>query len=163
MTFHIIAAMDLNRGIGKNNDLAWRLKGDMKHFKETTTGSSVIMGRKTWESLPEAFRPLPNRENIVLTRNPDYSLPDGVVLAGSLDEALQLASEDYIYVIGGATLYAEAIQHKDCKGMSITLVNGEFDCDAFFPEIPAGMNQKGSTPFYKEGDLEYAFIDYRRS
>lgn len=162
MTFHIIAAMDLNRGIGKNNELPWRLKGDMKYFKEKTTGTSVIMGRKTWESLPEAYRPLPDRENIVLSRNPDYELPEGVVLASSLEEALSLTSEEFVYVIGGATLYAEAITHHQCKGMSITLVNGEFDCDAFFPEIPARMKQKGSTPFKEENGIEYAFIDYRK-
>lgn len=162
MAFHIIAAMDLNRGIGKDNALPWHLKGDMAHFKELTTGTSVIMGRKTWESLPEAYRPLPNRENIVLTRSDDYVLPEGVLKVGSLDEALEQASHDHVYVIGGATLYEEAIQHPECRGLSLTLVNGVFDCDAFFPEIPGHLVQKGSSPFQQEGDLEYAFLDYRR-
>jgi dihydrofolate reductase len=162
MAFHIIAAMDLNRGIGKNNDLAWHIKADMEYFKKMTTGTSVIMGRKTWDSLPERFRPLPNRENIVLTRNPDFELPKGGIKAASLDEALELASMEHVYVIGGASLYAEAINHKHCKGMSITLVNGEFDCDVFFPEIPRGMIQKGSTPFYEENGVEYSFMDYRK-
>ncbi|MFT7184221.1 MAG: dihydrofolate reductase [Oceanicoccus sp.] len=161
MAFHIIAAMDLNRGIGKNNKLPWALKADMAHFKKVTTNTSVIMGRKTWESLPERFRPLPSRQNIVLTRNPDLSLPEGVIKAGSLDQALALASMDHVYVIGGATLYKEAILHKNCKGMSITLVNGEFECDAFFPEIPSNMKQRGSTPFYEEEGVEFSFMDYR--
>ena len=163
MAFHIIAAMDLNRGIGKDNELVWRIKADMEHFKKMTTDTSVIMGRKTWDSLPERFRPLPNRENIVLTRSEDLEFPEGVIRAASLDEALELATKDHIYVIGGASLYAEAIVHPQCKGMSITLVNGEFDCDVFFPEIPARMIQKGSTPFYAENGVEFSFIDYRKN
>lgn len=163
MAFHIIAAMDLNRGIGKDNALVWDLKGDMQHFKELTTNTSVIMGRKTWESLPERFRPLPNRQNIVLTRSEDFELPEGVVRASSLDEALDLATETHVYVIGGASLYAEAIEHPECTGMSITLVNGVFDCDAFFPEIPSTMRQRGSTPFMEEGGVEYSFLEFRRA
>jgi len=161
MAFHIIAAMDLNRGIGKNNALVWDIKADMKHFKDLTTGTTVIMGRKTWESLPERYRPLPNRENIVLTRNGDYDLPEGALVAHSLNEALKMATNDFVYVIGGASLYEEAINHHQCKGMSITLINGEYGCDAFFPEIPARMKQKGSTPFYEENGVEFSFLDYR--
>ncbi len=162
MAFQIIAAMDLNRGIGKKNTLPWLIKADMRHFKDLTLNGTVIMGRKTWESLPEKFRPLPKRENIVLTRKENYKFPEGVIKASSLDEALQVAREDKIYVIGGATLYKEAILHLSCNGISLTLVNGEFDCDKFFPEIPDYFFQSGASPFQKEGEIEFAFIEYER-
>lgn len=154
MNFAIIAALDVQRGIGRNNDLAWHLSADLKHFKEVTNGGIVIMGRKTWESLPEAFRPLKNRSNIVISRS-DLDLPEGVFLAHSLDEALKLAESHGLqpdagvkpgasvrpdggvkqaFVIGGATLYAEAILHPACTELYLTHVEGSFDCDVFFPE-----------------------------
>jgi dihydrofolate reductase len=160
MGFSIIAAMDPNRGIGKDNAMPWHCKADMKHFAQTTKGHTVIMGRKTWESLPEKYRPLPDRLNVVVSRQKDYPLPEGVELVHSLDEALQFEGE--LFVMGGATLYSEAIVHPDCDHLIITMISPSFDCDAFFPEIPADYTQSDALPFQKEGDLEYAFLLYKR-
>ena len=100
----LIAAVARNRVIGKDNQLLWHLPEDMKHFREVTRGKPVIMGRKTWESLPEKFRPLPGRHNIVVSRNLDYKAP-GATLVSSLEDAIDLTrSADETFVIGGETL-----------------------------------------------------------
>lgn len=159
-TFAIIAAMDENRGIGKNNDLPWHLSTDLKHFASVTKGGTVIMGRKTWESLPEAYRPLKERLNIVVSRG-ELELPDGVKLAHSLDEALELAKEK-TFVIGGATLYAEAIGHPACTELILTEVEGSVDCDAFFPEIPVGFIMKEMSEEVEEKGMTFRFVIYRK-
>lgn len=106
----LIAAVARNRVIGKNNQLLWHLPEDMKHFREVTRGKPVIMGRKTWESLPEKFRPLPGRHNIVVSRNLDYKAP-GATLVSSLEDAIHLTrSDDETFVIGGETLYRQALE-----------------------------------------------------
>ncbi len=160
MDFAIIAAMDESRGIGKNNDLPWHLSADLKHFASVTKGGTVIMGRKTWDSLPEAYRPLKERLNIVVSRS-DLELPEGVKLAHSLDEALALA-EGKTFVIGGATLYAEAIQHPDCRQLILTEVEDEVDCDAFFPEIPADFRMKEMSEEMEEKGFTFRFVTYKK-
>lgn len=165
MNFAIIAAMDQNRGIGKNNALPWRLSADLRRFKEITEGGTVIMGRKTWESLPEAFRPLKNRLNIVVSRG-EVDLPEGVLLAHSLDESLALAQEHAAqkkaFVIGGATLYAEAIRHPACNELHLTFLDGSFGCDAFFPEIPPHFNKFESSDLLGAEGLTFHFAHYSR-
>lgn len=135
--FTIVVAVDEARGIGKTNGLAWRLKEDMKHFRELTLApvappktNAVIMGRKTWESIPAKFRPLPGRSNIVITRN-QAEIPD-VWRVGSLDNAL---NNDFgkSFVIGGGEIYAMAIKHPNCEELIITRVSGTYNCDTFFP------------------------------
>jgi len=152
MNFSIISALDQNRGIGKSNGLPWHLAADLKHFAATTKGATVIMGRKTWESLPEKYRPLPGRLNIVVSRgevafSEDETLRAQTFLAHSLDEALSLAEQHgpdrKAFVIGGATLYAEAIQHPACNELILTEIEGTFDCDAFFPELPEKFKLTG--------------------
>jgi dihydrofolate reductase len=102
----LIAAMAGNRTIGRDNALPWRLPEDLRHFKATTLGKPVIMGRKTWESLG---RPLPGRRNVVVSRNPDYR-PEGGELTGSLAEAIAATADaDEVFVIGGAELYRQAL------------------------------------------------------
>ena len=118
--FSIIVAFDAQYGIGKNGLLPWNLPLDLKHFKEISTTvadpskkNAVIMGRKTWESLPERFRPLPGRVNMVLSRDKKLELPLGVLCSQSLDDALaQLFSVDIenVFVIGGAQIYVQAIE-----------------------------------------------------
>lgn len=144
MNFSIISALDLNRGIGYENRLPWHLSADLKHFKEVTSGNTVIMGRKTWDSIPEKYRPFKDRLNIVISRG-EQDLPEGVLLAHSLDEALELAEKHGFkedgtlrkaFVIGGATLYAEAIQHPNCKELILTHIEAHFECDTFFPVLP---------------------------
>lgn len=156
--FAIIAAMDENRGIGKNNQLPWHLSADLKHFAAVTKGGTVIMGRKTWESLPGTYRPLKDRLNVVVSRG-ELDLPEGVKLAHSLDEALELA-EGKTFVIGGATLYAEAIQHPSCKELILTEVDGEADCDAFFPQIPLSFQMAGMSEEHEEKGFSFRFVTY---
>lgn len=163
--FSIISALDENRGIGKSNGLAWHLAADLKHFAETTKGGTVIMGRKTWESLPERYRPLPGRKNIVVSRG-DIKLPGDVFLVHSLDEALVCAEEKVprlkVFIIGGATLYAEAIQHTACEELLLTEIEGVFDCDAFFPEIPSNFKKSEESELQEENSIRFRFVTYRK-
>lgn len=150
--------MDEKGGIGKNNTLPWHLSADLKRFKELTTGGTVIMGRNTWESLPEKYRPLPNRLNIVLTGNLNYLVPHGVKLASSLDGALAV-SEGKTFIIGGAKVFEEAIRHEDCDGLFLTQIYGDFNCDAFFPHIPSYFEQLNKAETQHEGELSFKFTD----
>ena len=105
----LIAAVAKNLAIGKDGQLLWHLPEDMRYFRETTRGKPVIMGRKTWESLPDAFRPLPGRKNIVISRNPAYDAA-GATLVGSLSEAIgQTHEAEEVFVIGGADIYRQAL------------------------------------------------------
>ena len=131
----IIAAVARNRVIGKDNRLLWHIPEDMAHFKALTAGHTVIMGRKTWESLPERFRPLPGRRNIVITRQAGYAAP-GAELASSLEKALELASTATVaFVIGGEQIYRQAMAVAD--RLEITEVGLEPEGDAWFPEVAA--------------------------
>ena len=137
MKVGLIVAMDSKNGIGKNNDLMWHLPNDMKFFKETTTGHIVEMGRKNFESIPEKFRPLPNRENVVLTRNVDYTA-EGVKVFHSLREVITFyENEDNrtVFIIGGGEIYKEALRIDCVDEMYVTHVDKSFDADTFFPEI----------------------------
>lgn len=137
MSVKLIVAMDSARGIGKNNDLMWHLPADMKFFKETTQGHIVVMGRKNYESIPEKYRPLPNRENAVLTRQEDYTAPNCLVFS-SLEDCLEhykSETERDVYIIGGGEIYRQALEKNIVDEMYITHVNHLFDADTFFPEI----------------------------
>ena len=136
----LIAAVARNRAIGKDNQLLWHLPEDMKHFRETTCGKPVVMGRKTWESLPEKFRPLPGRQNIVVSRDPAYKA-HGADLAGSLEGALALAGgAEEVFVIGGEQLYRAALPFAD--RLYLTEVELEPEADAFFPELNPAVWQE---------------------
>jgi dihydrofolate reductase len=152
----LIAAVARNRVIGKDNRLLWNLPEDMAHFKALTAGHAVLMGRKTWESLPERFRPLPGRHNIVISRQAGYAAP-GADLADSLETGLQRASTaERLFIIGGEQIYRQALPLAD--RLEITEVDLAPDGDAWFPEIPAvdwQMTQK------KEG-AGCAFLTYTR-
>ena len=133
MRLVIIVAMDKNRLIGVNGRLPWRLPDDMKWFREQTLGKPVIMGRKTFESLPDRFRPLPGRRNIVLTRRRDYEA-EGATVVHNIEEALtSVGDEAEVVVIGGAELYAQLLPRTD--SLYLTLIDAEFEGDAYFPEI----------------------------
>jgi dihydrofolate reductase len=153
----IIAAVAENRVIGKDGDIPWHFPEDLKHFKQKTTGHSVIMGRKTYFSLPEAYRPLPNRKNIVLSRsNPD--LPESVKLANSLEEAWELAREfsEKAFVIGGAGIYSQTLEEAD--KMILTEVHKEYDGDTYFPE----WNRENWEDVKREDRNEFSFVEYVR-
>jgi len=129
-----IAAMAENRIIGKNNQLPWHLPADLKHFKAVTTGHPILMGRKTYDSIG---RPLPNRTNIILTRNPSVDIP-GCKVVTSIQEAIQLASNENVqelFIIGGAEVYRQLLPQ--IQRLYLTIVHQNFDGDAFFPELDA--------------------------
>jgi len=152
----IIAAVAKNRVIGKDNQLIWNIPEDMAHFKALTAGHTVIMGRKTWESLPPRFRPLPGRRNIVISRQADYAAP-GAELADSLENALKLASTAATaFIIGGEQIYAQAMALAD--RLEITEVDLEPEGDAWFPEI-ATVNWKKTSKIEGSG---HAFVTYRK-
>ena len=157
----LIAAVASNRAIGKGNQLLWHLPEDMRYFRETTRGKPVIMGRRTWESLPDAFRPLPGRHNLVVSRNPAYAAT-GATLVTSLDEAIQKAGEtNEVFVIGGAELYRQALPLAD--RLYLTEVSGDFEGDAFFPQVPTSdwqeIVRKAQTT---ASPLAYSFAIYLR-
>lgn len=126
----MIAAIGKNRELGKNNDLIWHFKEDMKFFRETTTGNTVIMGRKTFESLPHA---LPNRRNIVITQNVNY-VADGAEVVGSIEEAIAITENDNVFIIGGGKIYSAFLEIAD--KLYLTEIDGECkEADTFFPEF----------------------------
>ncbi len=130
MPISIIVAISENNAIGKNNQLLWRLPADLKHFKNITSGNTVIMGRKTFDSIS---KPLPNRINIVISRQQNLKI-NGVELANSLEQALSLCKSDRsIYIIGGAQIYLKALPFAD--KIYLTKVHQTFDADAYFPDI----------------------------
>ena len=157
----LIAVVARNRAIGINNALLWHLPEDLRHFREITRGKPVIMGRKTWESLPEAFRPLPGRRNIVVSRNPGY-VAAGATLAASLDAAVRLCSDaDEAVVIGGEQLYAQALPI--ASRLYLTEVDEDADGDAFFPEFARLDWQEVSRRAKSAADgPPYAFAVYQR-
>jgi len=153
----LIAAVAENGCIGKNNALPWRLPEDMKHFKDLTTGKTVLMGRKTWESLPEKFRPLPNRTNVVVTRQPEYPVPEGVHVHRTIESALAEHADQDLFVLGGADIYKQTMDVAD--RLEITRVKQTVDGDAFFPEInPVLWKEVRNEPH--DG---LAFVTYERS
>ena len=126
----LVVAISANNAIGKDNQLLWHLPADLKHFKTITTGNTIIMGRKTYDSIG---KPLPNRRNIVITRQKDLKL-EGIEVANSLEEAIALCETDEsIYVIGGAEIYKQALPM--CTKIYLTRVHQYYDADTFFPKL----------------------------
>lgn len=126
----VIAAVARNKALGKDNDLIWHLPNDLKRFQKITRGHHIIMGRKTFESLPKA---LPNRTTIIITRNPDYRA-EGCIIVDSLEKAIKAAEADpNPFILGGAQIYKQSLDLAD--RLDLTLVDEEFEADAFFPEI----------------------------
>jgi dihydrofolate reductase len=135
MKVALIVAIDAERGIGKNNDLMWHLPNDMKFFKDTTQNQIVVMGRKNYDSIPEKYRPLPNRLNVVLTRNPDFQAPDCKVFT-SLEacfEYFKHEREKTIFIIGGGEIYKMALESGRIEEMYVTYIDKIYGADTFFP------------------------------
>ena len=147
--------------IGMDGGLPWHLPEDMRRFRALTTDATVVMGRLTWESLPERFRPLPNRRNVVLTRAPSYDAP-GAHVVGSLDEALT-ASDD-VWVIGGAAVYAAALPRAD--RLLVTDVHGEFAGDVVAPTIGPEWQETARDPaagwHVSSSGMRYRWRELRR-
>lgn len=150
----IIAAVANNNVIGSKNDLPWYLPEDLKHFKEITTGHTVIMGRKTYESIVNRLKkPLPNRKSIVITRNSAYEVPADVEKFKSLDEALQQHPED-VYIIGGASIFEQALSY--VNQLIITHISKDYPGDTYFPTIDPTIWKEHN----REDHIEYSFVTY---
>jgi dihydrofolate reductase len=146
-----------NLVIGKGNDLPWHLPEDLKHFKELTLGKTVVMGRKTYESIVARLnKPLPGRKNVVITRQENYKVPEGVLVFKSLEDAFQELSANDICVIGGAEIFKLALPF--AKVLEITHVHGNYEGDAFFPEVDWNQWKKISEEKYEQ----YTFAKYER-
>lgn len=154
----LIAAMARNRVIGRDNTLPWHLPEDLRHFKATTLGKPVIMGRKTWESLG---RPLPGRRNIIVSRNADY-VPAGGERVDSLESAIAICGDaEEAFVIGGAEIYRQALPL--AGRIYLTEIGQEVEGDASFPEIPAAEWQETSRETHVSAEgLGYAFVVFDR-
>jgi dihydrofolate reductase len=160
-TLSLIVALDRHNAIGRGGGLLWRESEDQKHFRRVTMGCPVIMGRKTWDSLPERFRPLPGRRNIVVTRNAQWH-GDGAERAVSLDDALRsVADAPKAFVIGGGELYALALSHAD--ELVVTEIDAEFgDADVFFPEFDrTRFVETARDPRVAADGTHYAFVTYK--
>lgn len=163
MKISLIVAKAKNNVIGKDNQLVWKLSGDLQHFKRTTLGHHVIMGRKTFESMG---KPLPGRTSIVITRNENYQVPAPHYVVHSLDEALKIVEEkglEQTFILGGAEIFKEALPltHE----MIITEVDANPDGDTFFPPVDYSVWEKVSEESHsKDGKNEYnyTFIVYHR-
>lgn len=158
----LIAAIGTNRAIGKDNELLWRIPGDLPRFRALTDGHPVIMGRKTWESLPEKLRPLPGRTNIVITRDPAYGAP-GAVLAQSFPEAVSRARDaegaEEIFIIGGQQVYECALPF--ASRLYLTRVEDAPDADAFFPAYENQFKETACEPKSADG-LAYTWVTLDR-
>jgi len=158
---NLILARASNGVIGRDNQLPWHLPEDLAHFKRTTLGSPVIMGRKTWDSLPVRFRPLPGRTNIVVTRDPAWQA-EGAARAGSLQEALALcpAEAPDVWVIGGAQIYAAALPL--AHSAVVTEIDKAFEGDAHAPVFGSEWLESAREPHTSVNGLPFAFVTYTR-
>lgn len=154
----IIVAISENNVIGKDGDIPWHIPEDLKHFKEKTTGHSVIMGRKTFESLPEDYKPLPNRKNIVLTRSGLEEKHEDVEEVEDLEKAYEEAEEygGKAFIIGGATVYEQTLDEVD--KLVLTRIHEEYEGDTFFPEIKEDNWEEEQ----RDDREKLSFIEYRR-
>ncbi len=152
----IAAISEKDRGLGSGNDLIWKIPEDLKRFRTLTSGHPIIMGRKTYESIG---RPLPNRLNIVVTRNAEYAA-QGVLVCNSLEAAIEKAKKatgaDEIFIIGGGELYKEALPFTD--RLYLTLIKANAEADVFFPEYEKEFTKEISREEGNFGDLKYSWV-----
>ena len=160
MNINMIFARAANGVIGHNNAMPWHLPEDLAHFKKLTLGCPVIMGRKTWYSIPPKFRPLPGRTNIVVTRQSDWQ-PEGANTAGSLQAALgQCHAASDVWIIGGAQIYAQA--EPLASRIEMTLIDKDFDGDAFAPTLGSQWQESHKEDHVSSTGLNFSFITYTR-
>ncbi|MEE6280120.1 dihydrofolate reductase [Georgenia sp. MJ170] len=163
MTLGMIWAQAHDRVIGKDNDLPWHLPEDLRHFRQTTAGDAVVMGRRQWESLPERIRPLPGRRNIVLTRNRDYEAP-GAEVVDNLPAALALVAGEDAWICGGAQVYEQAIAHADL--LVVTEIDHAVDGDCHAPIIAGEWRLTEQDPAdggwqVAENGMRFRILTYR--
>ena len=157
----IIVAMDNNNVIGISGKMPWRLSRDMGHFSEVTGGKTVVMGRKTYESLSPKFRPLPKRENIILTRDPDFFAP-GCTIVTSVEQVLMMSLKKEIWVIGGGEIYRLFLPHT--SRMLVTHVDTCISGDMFFPEIEGRWlpNQLFRHEADEKNQFSFSIVEYTK-
>lgn len=155
---NLIVALDARRGIGRANALPWHLPEDLAHFKRLTSGHAIIMGRKTFDSIGRA---LPNRRNIVVTRNPGWH-QEGVEAAGSLAAAIALAGDGPVFIIGGAQIFAESMDLAD--QLIVTEIDHAFECDTFFPPLAPGLwTETAREKHHSEANgFDFSFVTYNK-
>lgn len=170
---NMIVACDERRGIGKAGRMPWQLSADMKYFKAMTTKTvdphkknAVLMGRVTWQSIPEKFRPLTDRLNIVLSRNESLDLNEGVMRFSNFDDALNWinlsCSEiiEQVFIIGGAQIYQQVLSGFHIDKLYMTHILDSFDCDVFFPEYLHHFKQVACSDELREHDVAFCFAQY---
>ena len=161
MKLHLIYARARNGTIGKDNQMPWHLPEDLAHFKRVTLGQPVIMGRKTWASLPARFRPLPGRVNIVVTRQTDWQ-PEGALRAGSIEEAIHLCGEAAdAWIMGGADIYRQAAPLASTA--VVTEIDADFEGDACAPELGPTWTEVQREPHVGANGLPFSFVRYQQT
>jgi dihydrofolate reductase len=161
MKLHLIYARARNGVIGKDNQMPWHLPEDLAHFKRVTLGQPVIMGRKTWDSLPERFRPLPGRVNIVVTRQTNWQA-EGALSAGSIEEALHLCGDaPDAWIMGGAEIYRQA--QPLASTAVVTEIDADFEGDAFAPELGATWQEIQHESHVAANGLSFSFVTYQHN
>ena len=156
----LLVAYARNRVIGKNNDLPWYLPADLKRFKELTTGQTVVMGRKTFDSIiARNGKPLPNRTNVVITRDSEY-LAEGAEVVHTIEDALKGSAE--IFVIGGAEIFRQALPLAD--RIYATEIDADIEGDVYFPEIGSGWREVAREPHQadEKNQYNYAYVTYEK-
>jgi len=166
MIVSVIVAVSKNNVIGKNNNLIWHLPNDMQFFKKTTTGHYVIMGRKNFESIPHRYRPLPNRENIIISRNKEY-VADGCIVVESIEKAIKIAEhnkEIEAFIIGGGEIYKLALELNLVTKIYLTKVHQEFQGDTFFPCIGDDWEEISKKEYKKDDNhkYDYDFLTFKK-
>ena len=157
---NLIYARAANGVIGNNNTMPWHLPEDLAHFKRLTQGHPVIMGRKTWDSLPPKFRPLPGRANVVITRQPDWQAA-GAAAASSLADALKLCAQaEEVWVMGGAQIYAQA--EPLAERIEVTEIAMDFEGDVFAPPLGPQWTAAAREDHVSAGGLKFSFVTYRK-
>lgn len=151
-----IAAVSTNGIIGQDNRLPWRIPEDVARYKQLTMGKTIVMGRKTWESIPEKYRPLPGRKNVVITRNASYQVPEGVEIFHTLEEALSAHASEEIIINGGAEIYAQAMPA--VNRLEITEVHQTIEGDTKFPDINSAIWKETA----REDHEGFSFVTYER-
>ena len=175
-SFNIVVALDQEYGIGKDGVLPWHLPEDLKHFKDITVQTedpekknAVVMGRTTWESIPEKFRPLKGRLNIVLSRNKNIDLPQGVLSAVDIPALELLCQQLYdqgqiekVFVIGGEQIFKQFIKAEACNTLYVTHILNSFECDTFFPSLEGSFDQTEKSEMADSNGLKYYFANYAK-
>ncbi|AOW22050.1 diacylglycerol kinase [Urechidicola croceus] len=160
-TLTLIAAIGSNNALGKDNDLIWHLPADLQHFKNSTSGHHIIMGRNTFESIGKA---LPNRTNVIITRNPNYSV-ENCIIVNTLEDAIKIAENDNNpFIVGGAQIYNQAINLVD--KLIITEVHKDFEADTFFPKIDKSIWKEVNRQNFKADEknkYDYSFVTYLKN